>query len=372
MSKILPFSTTRYEPLISPIELYQEFPANISQKQFVEQSRQQIIRILDGQDKRLLLITGPCSIHDLKAATHYAKKLKELSAEISDVFFPVMRVYFEKSRTSLGWKGLMYDPHLDRSFDLNTGLRLTRELLLILADLQVPTASEILDPISVKYFGDLITWGCIGARTSTSQIHRQAASGLSIPIGFKNNTDGNVDVALQGIITASTSHSYVGINEKGTACVIHSEGNPHCHLVLRGGENAPNYDPQSIQSIMDKLEKAKLIPKIVVDCSHDNSKKDHNRQPEVFESVIDQVISGNKAIKGCILESHLRAGSQQIPANPNLLKYAISLTDSCMDWETTEGIILAAKKSLLSKIPSLKKKKENVAIQSDTQEAALV
>lgn len=370
MSKILPFSTTRYASLIAPKELAQEFPTTITQRQFVEQSRQEIIRILDRQDQRLLLILGPCSIHDPKAALHYAKKLKKLSLEISSVFFPVMRVYFEKARSSLGWKGMMYDPHLDRSSNINAGVKMTRRLLIKLAEMQIPTAAEILDPISSQFFGDLISWGCIGARTASSQIHRQAASGLSIPIGFKNNTEGSVDIAINGIITASSPHTYIGINDNGAACIIHSEGNPHCHLVMRGSKLSPNYDSVSVGGAITKMEQLKLTPKILLDCSHDNSKRDHKRQPEVFEEVIDQVIRGNQAIRGCILESHLRAGNQKIPENPNLLKYAISVTDACMDWETTEGIILAAKKSLLSKNPSLTDRKANVDI-FNSKEAVL-
>lgn len=372
MSKILPFSTTRSEPLVSPLELCKELPATIAQTQFVEQCRQQIIHILDGTDNRLLLIMGPCSIHDLKAAEHYAKKIKELSAEISDVFFPVMRFYFEKPRTALGWKGIMHDPHLDGSFDLNTGLRLTRRLLLKLASLQVPAAAEILDPISGQYFGELLSWGCIGARTCSSQLHRQVASGLAMPVAFKNNTDGNVDIAIHGIQTASEPHAYIGINEEGLASIMHTEGNPHCHLVLRGSERAPNYDPKSVLQALKHLKNAKLSSKLLIDCSHDNSRRDHTKQPEVFECVIEQVLEGNCSIRGVILESHLRAGNQEITTNPSMLKYAISLTDSCMDWETTEGIIVAARKALLSKPLSSEQSKDNGPMESESQEFALV
>lgn len=372
MSKILPFSATRSEPLVSPVELCKEYPANITQIDFIEQSRQQITQILDGTDNRLLLIMGPCSIHDIKACEHYAKKIKELSHVISDVFFPIMRFYFEKPRTALGWKGIMHDPHLDGSFDLNTGLRLTRKLLLKLADLKVPAASEILDPISGQFFGDLLSWGCIGARTSSSQLHRQVASGLPMPVAFKNNTDGNVDVAIHGILTASNPHAFIGINEKGLASIIHTDGNPNCHLVLRGSEKSPNYDSESVKHALESLQRAKLSSKLIIDCSHDNSRRDHTKQPEVFENGIDQILSGNSSIIGFILESHLHAGNQQITSNPEMLKYAISLTDSCMDWEATEGIILSARKSILSKRSPPEQSKNSSTMESESQEFALL
>lgn len=339
---------TSQEPLIAPLELWKLLPANIAQMHFVEQSRKQIVQILNSHDKRLLLILGPCSIHDAKSAIHYAKKLKELTPEIYDVFLPVMRFHFEKPRTAGGWKGLLYDPFLDDSCDLNAGIKLTRSLLLELAALGVPAAAEILDPMAGLFFGDLLSWGCIGARTSASQVHRQIASGLPMPIGFKNTTDGNVDVAIQAILCARTAHSYLGANEMGQSCVIRTSGNPLTRLVLRGGEGKPNYDASSVGEVLQKLQKAGLEPSLFIDCAHDNSDKDPLKQADVFEQVIEQAASGNRSIRGILLESHLRAGKQSIPAHPNLLKYGISITDACIDWETTEGILFAAKKALSS------------------------
>lgn len=352
MSKTLS-SKIHSESLVTPEKILEEFPATITQQSFIEKSREQIFRIFEGRDNRLLLIFGPCSIHDELSAIHYAEKVKLLSKEISDVFFPVMRFYFEKPRTRHGWKGIMHDPYLNGSYDLNHGLRLTRKLLLQVAEMEVATAAEILDPISVHYFGDLLSWGCVGARTASSPLHRQTASGLSLPIGFKNTTEGSVDIPINSIISASRPHTYIGINQQGMASIIHTSGNPSCHLVLRGGEKGPNYDENSLKYIIEKLVKAKISPYVLIDCSHDNSKKDHTKQVEVFENVIHQILKGNTAIRGLILESHLEAGRQEIPSNPSLLKYAISLTDPCIDWETTERIIFAARKDLLEKKSSL-------------------
>ncbi|NGX42479.1 MAG: Phospho-2-dehydro-3-deoxyheptonate aldolase, Tyr-sensitive [Chlamydiae bacterium] len=369
MSKIYYFSSTRSEPLVSPRELKQQLPATIAQTHFIEQTRQQIIQILNGTDPRLLLIMGPCSIHDLKSAEQYAIKVKELATEVSDTFLVVMRVYFEKPRTSFGWKGMMYDPHLNGSHDMNTGLRWMRELLLTLSDLQVPAAAEILDPVSAHYFGDLLSWGCIGARTSSSQIHRQTASGLPMPVAFKNTTEGNVETAINGVLTAAKPHSYIGINEVGCAALIHTEGNPNCHIVLRGGEKAPNYDVSSIRQALNLLRKAQLPLQLIVDCSHDNSRGVYNHQPVVLRSVIDQIVDHNKSIRGVILESHLHAGNQPLSPNPKELEYAVSLTDSCMDWNTTEEAVLEAALQLK------KKRKNNTkdSLQDDgAKETALV
>jgi len=365
MSKILPLSAARTEPLIKPIRLFKEFPKTIAQKIFIEQSREQIFKILNRTDPRFLLVIGPCSIHDAKAARHYAKNLKGIIEVISDTFFPVMRFYFEKPRTAMGWTGIMHDPHLNSSLDLNTGIRLTRQLLVELAQMGVPAAAEIVDPISATYFGDLLSWACIGARTSASQIHRQVASGLSLPVAFKNTTDGNIDVAIHGMLRACEPQAYIGINESGVGSIIRTNGNPYCHLILRGSEKTPNYDSKSVQEAIFKLKKAQLAPTVMIDCSHDNSNRDHNNQPEVFERVIDQILSGNQAIRGCILESHIRAGNQQL-SDPSLLKYGISITDPCMDWETTEGILFAARKALLSKLPDFKN------VPSKSQQFALI
>ena len=329
-------------PLITPRKLKQELPATIPQKQFIEQTRNQIRQILNGTDSRQLLILGPCSIHDVAAAKHYATLLKELIGEIESEFFVIMRAYFEKPRTSLGWKGLVYDPHLDGSNDINTGLRWTRKLLLELAQLHIPAATEILDPLVYGYFGDLVSWGCIGARTASSQIHRQIASGLNLPVAFKNNTDGNIEVAINGALTASEPHAYIGINEEGLVSSFSTEGNPDCHIVLRGGEYKTNYDADSVSRAIAMLEKAHLPLRLIIDCSHDNSKRNHGKQVEVFEDVISQVVSGNQCIRGTILESNLDAGHQIFEANHAPLRYGVSITDPCLDWPSTAAMVRKA------------------------------
>jgi 3-deoxy-7-phosphoheptulonate synthase len=261
-----------------------------------------------------------------------------LSNEVGDQFLLIMRAYFEKPRTQLGWKGLLYDPSLDGSHDIASGLVLTRRLLLDLAELEIPAAAEFLDPVSSVYFDDLISWGCIGARTSTSQTHRQMSSGLTIPIGFKNTTDGNVAAAVNGIVSCAQAHSFMGISQPGKVGVVRTRGNPYGHLVLRGSESQTNYDPQSISEALISLQKAGLPQRLLVDCSHDNSKRDHEQQIVVFQSIIAQILEGNTAIRGLLLESHIESGKQQL-GSPMLLKYAVSLTDPCIDWRTTESLI---------------------------------
>lgn len=363
MSDILAFGTIRSKPLVSPAALKIEFPATIAERQFVEQTREIILRILYGQDSRLLLIMGPCSIHDFESTLDYAEKIRELNKKIADVFFPIMRVYYEKPRTSLGWKGVMYDPHLDGSNDINTGMRFTRRLLLALTEMQIPCAAEILDPLASLSFGDLLSWGCIGARTVSSQIHRQAASGLPFPTAFKNNPDGNIEMAVQGVVAASQPHAYIGINEEGQAAQLHSTGNPHCHIVLRGSEQKPNYDPQSISHAINLLRKESLNPALVIDCSHDNSCRNHTKQPAVFNQIVEQILSGTEEVRGLVLESHLNAGNQPIRNQGNNLNYGVSITDGCMDWKTTEELILNAVKKL--------KPINNPDKQRETQVAAL-
>ena len=347
MPNIYPFSSTHSEPLISPRELKQRLPATIAQTHFIEQSRQQIVRILEGSDPRYLLIMGPCSIHDPHAAREYAAKIQELQKDVADVFLIVMRTYFEKPRTSTGWKGMLYDPHLNGSHDMDTGLQWTRELLISLAERKIPAAAEILDPISAHYFGDLLSWGCIGARTASSQLHRQAASGLPMPVAFKNNTDGNVEVAIRGVLTAQNPHAYIGINEVGCASLIHTRGNPHGHIVLRGGEQGSNYDPDSIAEALGLLQAAKLPLRLIVDCSHDNSRSNHLHQPAVFHAVIDQILARNRHLRGFILESNLEAGNQPMDLNPSTLKFALSITDPCLGWDATAALITEARGRLL-------------------------
>lgn len=339
MSDSCSFNIVDSKPLPSPSELQQKLPITPVQRQFVENSRNAVKQILDGQNQRFLLIVGPCSIHDITAAKEYATKLKHLAQSVSDTFCIVMRVYFEKPRTTLGWKGLLYDPHLDGSHDIATGIYWTRQLLLDLIDSGIPTAAEFLDVASAYYFADLVSWGCIGARTAASQTHRQMASGLPMPIGFKNSTDGSVDPAINGIINAAAPHTFIGMNHLGCISTVHTRGNGDCHLVLRGGETKPNYDPESLSQALDRLQKANLPMRLLIDCSHDNSLRQHEQQPFVFQSVINQLVEGNRNIRGALLESHLFAGNQPFVSPPSQLKYAVSLTDPCLNWATTEHLI---------------------------------
>lgn len=323
----------------SPITLKRELLAYEHHLHFVHEARKQIARILDGTDPRLLLIIGPCSIHDVKAAKEYATRLKTLAEAVSSSFFIVMRTYFEKPRTTLGWKGMLYDPHLDGSYDMAAGIRLARELLLDLAEMQIPTATEFLDPAAPPFLSDLISWSCIGARTAESQIHRQFASGLPMPVAFKNNTCGNVDVAIHGVLTAAVSHTFLGINDIGQLSTMTTNGNPYAHIALRGGGQAPNYDEKSIARTLALLRKHALPERVIVDCAHDNSNRCHEQQSTVFKSVVEQYLDGNEAIRGLALESHLFGGSQPMAADKSQMQYAVSLTDPCLDWESTERLV---------------------------------
>ena len=339
MANKINLNVTCAEQLPSPYELKLEHPINLKQLNFIENTRMQITKVLDNEDPRCLMIVGPCSIHDIQAAAEYAAKLKNLAREVSDTFLVIMRVYFEKPRTTVGWKGILYDPHLDGSQSIHYGLNLTRKLLLELASLEIPAAAEFLDPVSALYFGDLISWGCIGARTSESQTHRQMASGLPMPVAFKNSTAGNIDVAINGVLSASMPHTFIGINEMGKVSMVHTLGNPHCHIALRGGENKPNYDPVSINQALKSLNQANLPLRIIVDCSHDNSNRKHEQQPLVFKSIIHQILEGERNIRGVILESNLFEGNQPMSKDPSNLRYAVSLTDPCLDWAATEQLI---------------------------------
>lgn len=327
--------------LPSPGELQHTLPLTASQAHFIYQVREQIIAILSGSDLRQLLVVGPCSIHDITAAKEYAIKLKKLAEEVQDSFLIVMRNYFEKPRTRLGWKGLLHDPYLNGGNDIAEGLKMARQLLLDLTDLEVPAATEFLDPASTEYYGDLISWGCIGARTSSSQIHRQIASGLHMPIAFKNSTDGNVDSAIHGVQAASVGHTYIGMDSSGKVAMVHSNGNSHAHVMLRGGEKGPNYDSLSVQRTLAQLEKAGCKRRLLIDCSHDNCNKQADKQAAVFQDVINQVLEGNDEIRGLMLESHLYGGNQVMHSEGSL-QYGVSLTDPCLDWETTERLILDA------------------------------
>lgn len=340
MSRIYTLDSLNIECLPSPCDIKQEIALKSHHFDFIHESRRQIANILDGQDDRLILILGPCSIHDLQAAKEYAANLHFLAKNVSKSFFIVMRTYFEKARTALGWKGLLYDPHLDGSHDIITGIRQARQLLLDLTDMQIPTATEFLDPISHRYLSDLISWACIGARTTESQVHRQFASGLPMPVAFKNNTSGNINAAVKGVLTASSPHAFFGIDEQGQASIIRTKGNKQAHIVLRGGANQPNYDAYSIEKALELLRKNHLSERLVIDCSHDNSARCPNKQKNVFESVIRQYLNGNSAIRGLALESNLFAGNQSIPDNKSLLQYAVSITDPCLAWEETKSLIL--------------------------------
>jgi 3-deoxy-7-phosphoheptulonate synthase len=340
MSRDNPINMRKKE-LPSPKTIKSEIASDANSLQFIERSRHELTAILNGDDARTILIVGPCSIHDVKSAKEYALKLKEFAESVSDTFLILMRVYFAKPRTTTGWKGLLYDPLIDTSHDVEMGIKWTRQLLVDLAEIGIPTATEILDPLTAHYFSDLITWSCIGARTAESQIHREIASGLPMPVAFKNNTDGNAQIAVNGAYSASTPHAYIGIDDNGQLSAIETDGNSHCHIVLRGGIDHTNYDPQSISDTIFMLDKVGLRKKIIIDCSHDNAKQSHDEQITVFESVLHQVIQGNKNIAGLILESHLNSGRQNIPSKEkNPLEYGKSITDPCLDWETTKNLIL--------------------------------
>ncbi len=328
--------------LPTPDALMSEIAKTEEQAEFINQSREEIARIIFGEDKRLLLVVGPCSIHDIDAGLEYARKLAALNEKVKDRILLVMRVYFEKPRTSIGWKGLIMDPDLDGTSNITKGLNVARVFLRQVIDLKLPTATELLDPITPQYIADLVSWSAIGARTTESQTHRQMASGLSMPVGFKNGTDGGLAVAINAIKAASHKQTFLGINTQGQASEVTTRGNPDCHVVLRGGKNGPNYDKASIAKTVHELNKAGLKTTVMVDCSHANSSKDPQKQPEVFKNVIDQIAAGNDAITGSMIESNLNAGNQSFPAPKEDLKHGVSITDGCIDWATTESAILKA------------------------------
>ena len=309
--------------------------------------RDAVEKILLKEDKRLLVIVGPCSIHDEKGACEYAEKLKKLREGVNEALFVVMRVYFEKPRTSVGWKGLINDPHLDGTCDIPDGLRKAREILLQINEIGVPAATEFLETITPQYVADLVSWACIGARTAESQTHREMASGLSMPVGFKNGTDGKLSAAINAIVAAKTSQSFLGIDQNGHTCVVKTGGNPWAHIVLRGGQQ-PNYDPISIEQARLKLIEKNLLENIMVDCSHGNSMKKFQGQAIVWRNVIDQYIAGNDSLIGLMLESNLFEGNQKYSGDLSALKYGVSITDECISWETTEHLLLSAAEKLVN------------------------
>nr|MBP6563195.1 3-deoxy-7-phosphoheptulonate synthase [Neisseriaceae bacterium] len=307
-------------------------------QQQIAAARATIADILQGRDHRLLVVCGPCSIHDTKAALAYAQKLAVLAEALKDQLYIVMRVYFEKPRTTVGWKGLINDPHMDGSFDVATGLHIARELLLQLTEMGLPLATEALDPNSPQYLGDLFSWSAIGARTTESQTHREMASGLSMPVGFKNGTDGSLATAINALRAASMPHRFMGINQAGQVCLLQTQGNPNGHVILRGGKT-PNYGQEDVQACETQMQAAGLRPSLMVDCSHGNSNKDYRRQVPVAQSVVAQILAGNRSISGVMLESHLSAGNQSSEQPRADMQYGVSVTDACIDWDTTEALL---------------------------------
>ena len=340
------------EALLTPSMLKAELPLQGATAAAVREARQTIFSILDRQDPRLFVVVGPCSIHDPEAALDYAARLKELAAEVADSLYLVMRVYFEKPRTTVGWKGLINDPHLDDSFKIEEGLRIGRKLLLDIASLGLPTSSEALDPILPQYLQDIIAWSAIGARTTESQTHREMSSGLSSAVGFKNGTDGGLMVAVHAMQSVSRPHRFLGINGRGQVSVVTTKGNPYGHVVLRGGSGGPNYDSVHVAKAERALTAAGVRQNIMIDCSHANSGKDPELQPLIIKDVTHQILEGNRSIIGLMLESNLEAGSQPIPEDLSRLKYGISVTDPCMDWPTTQSALLEMAQKLQSTLPT--------------------
>ncbi|MCL4179723.1 MAG: 3-deoxy-7-phosphoheptulonate synthase [Verrucomicrobia bacterium] len=337
--------------LLSPAAIKSEFPMSEPANQTVVVGRDAVQNILRQGDPRVLVIVGPCSIHDTEGALDYARRLNQLRVEFADVFCILMRVYFEKPRTTIGWKGLVNDPHLDGTYDIATGLRRARGLLLAITELGLPTATEFLDPIVPQYLADLVSWAAIGARTTESQTHREMASGLSMPVGFKNGTDGTLQTAIDAMGAARHPHSFLGIDQDGVTSIVRTRGNPDGHLVLRGGRAKGNYDPQSISDAEASLRKAGLPAVLMVDCSHANSAKQHARQEEVWHNVLQQRAAGNLALIGLMVESYLGEGSQPIPKDRAALQYGVSITDACVGWETTQRMLRSGAE-LLRALPS--------------------
>ncbi|AOS98060.1 Phospho-2-dehydro-3-deoxyheptonate aldolase, Tyr-sensitive [Microbulbifer aggregans] len=339
------------EVLISPKELKAELPVSEAAEATVAAGRAAVRNVLDRKDHRLMVVIGPCSVHDVDAAMEYARRLKAVADQVSDTLLVVMRVYFEKPRTTVGWKGLINDPYLNDSFKIHDGLHIGRKLLLDIAELGLPTATEALDPISPQYLQDLISWSAIGARTTESQTHREMASGLSSAVGFKNGTDGSLDVAINALQSTANPHRFLGINKEGQVAIIHTAGNKYGHVVLRGGNDKPNYDSVSVAVCEQELRKAELMPNIMIDCSHANSNKNHELQPLVVDNVTHQILDGNQSIIGIMVESNLKAGNQKILDDHSQMDYGVSVTDKCIDWETTEKLLLGMAEQLRNVLP---------------------
>jgi 3-deoxy-7-phosphoheptulonate synthase len=327
-----------YRPLIPPAILLDELPLSESGSRTIAAAREEIVRILDREDDRLIVIVGPCSVHDVDAGMEYAHRLAAVARDLASDLRIVMRVYFEKPRTTVGWKGLINDPGLDGSYRINDGLRLARRFLLELAELGVPAGCEFLDPVSPQYTSDLVSWGAIGARTTESQVHRELASGLSMPVGFKNGTGGTVQIAIDAVRAAAHPHQFIGVTEQGLAAFVSTRGNPYGHVILRGGARGPNYDRESVRSALDTLRDAGLPERLIVDASHGNSDRDHLRQPAVAAEIAAQIAAGERGISGVMIESFLVAGRQDL-AEPSRLVYGQSITDACIGWEDTVTLL---------------------------------
>jgi len=335
-------NVTSFASMPTPAELHARLPMTEKAFATVTKGREDLRNILDRKDKRLFVVVGPCSIHDPVAGLDYARRLKALQEEVKDTMLLVMRVYFEKPRTTTGWKGYINDPFMDDSFRVDIGMEKARQFLLDVCELGLPTATEALDPISPQYLGDLIAWTAIGARTTESQTHREMSSGLSTPVGFKNGTDGDISIAINAILSAANPHAFLGINGEGNVSVVRTRGNAYGHVVLRGGDGRPNYDSVSVTIAEQALAKAKLPANIVVDCSHANSYKKPELQPLVMTDVTNQIVHGNRSLVGVMIESNLCAGNQKIPADLSELKYGCSVTDACIDWDTTVQMLKTA------------------------------
>ncbi|MDQ7989134.1 MAG: 3-deoxy-7-phosphoheptulonate synthase [Candidatus Dactylopiibacterium sp.] len=348
-----------FDAMPSPGEIKAERPLTDTLAAHVEAGRDTIKAILDRKDPRPMVIVGPCSIHDPVAGLDYARRLKALADEVADTFYVVMRVYFEKPRTTVGWKGFINDPYMDDSFRIEEGMRRGRQFLLDVVALGLPAASETLDPIAPQYYGDLLAWAAIGARTTESQTHREIASGLSSPVGFKNGTDGSLDAAVNGCLSASQAHSFLGVNERGETCIVRTRGNRYSHVVLRGGGGRPNYDTVSVSLAEQALTKARLPANLVIDCSHANSWKKPELQPLVMRDVVGQIRAGNRSIIGVMIESFIEAGNQPIPADPAELRYGCSVTDGCIGWETTALMLREAREALRETIAKRRAGQQN-------------
>jgi len=343
------------QPLVLPGELKRKYPLTEGLAEEVYQSRETIKKILRREDHRLLGIIGPCSIHDRDIAVEYAHKLKELAEKVKDQIFVVMRVYFEKPRTTIGWRGLIMDPFMDGSSEIGKGLEIARSIMIEIAQIGLPAGSEMLDPYVPQYIDDLVSWAAIGARTTESQTHRNMASGLSVPVGFKNSTSGSFEHAVNAMQSAIHPASFIGMDQNGNTCVFHTTGNDVCHLILRGGKNGPNYHEEDVENAEMMMKSADLLPSVMIDCSHANSGKRSLKQSRVLRSVTDQVTRGQNVISGFMLESNLFEGRQEIPEDLSQLKHGVSVTDECIGWEETEKIVLKAHKALVKERTAVSK-----------------